>query len=42
MEREHTPEEGVVQIRLAHVLRAYEAVLNSAHFLPADDTFFYR
>ena len=42
VEREHTPEEGVVQIRLAHVLRAYEAVLNNAHFQPADDTFFYR
>lgn len=30
-----------IQVRLAHVLRAYEAQLKSRHFQPGDDTFFY-
>ena len=42
VEGEHGPEEGDAPIRLAHVLRAYEAVLNRAQFQPANDTFFYR
>ena len=31
----------MVQVRLAHVLRAYEAQLKSRHLQPGDDTFFY-
>ena len=31
----------MIQVRLAHVLRAYEAQLKSCHFQPEDDTFFY-
>lgn len=42
VEREQVPQEGHTEVRLAHVLRAYEAILKRAHFQPADDTFFYR
>lgn len=38
----HEPSSSGREVRLTHVLRAYEAVLKRAPLNPVDDTFFHR